>query len=73
MGKYPMTDKVRERINKLTDWESRLEVLRLRNQGWTLQQIAEHAGISKQAVSKKLRKMEGMSVAEAEQLAQSLE
>lgn len=52
------------------DWEQRLEILRLRNQGWKFKDIGNHLGISKQAVHQAWTKIKDMSVEQAEEYAE---
>ena len=66
---YEMSQKVIDRNNRQTNWERRLTVLRLRNQGWEFHKIGEHLGVSKQAVYHMWSKVKDMSVAEAEEYA----
>lgn len=42
--KYTVSDKVKTRMLKATDLDRRLEIMRLRNQGWEFRQIAEKIG-----------------------------
>lgn len=65
---YTITDKVIEKNRRSTDWEQRLEIVRLRNQGWGFSQIGDKLGITKQAVYYYWKKTKDMSVEELENM-----
>lgn len=54
------------------NWDKRIEVLTLKNQGWTFQQIADKHKTSKQAVQTMHSKMKDMTVQEIEEKYKSL-
>lgn len=66
--KYTMTDKRKMRDIKQTDWEKRIEIMTLKNQGWTFEQIADKQNTTLQAVSKVYNKMKDMSIEELEEM-----
>lgn len=69
MKKYTMSDKRKAvDINK-ANWEQRLEILRLVNQGWSYRQIAKKIGSNHQNVHQIYTKIKDMTVEEAEQYA----
>jgi len=73
MKKYTMSRKRKEVDLKKSNWEMRLDILILRNQGWTYKKIAEKYDVSRQAVAEIYKKIQHMTVKEAEKIAQSLE
>lgn len=53
---------------KKADWDQRLEIFRLRNQGWTFQQIADKMGVSRQSVNEAYQKIKDLTIDEIENL-----
>lgn len=68
MKKYTMSASRAENDLAKTNWENVLEVLTLRNQGWTFQAIADKMGMSKQNVHQLYTRMSHLTVGEAEVL-----
>jgi len=66
MKKYTMS--VKRRIKDLAsfDFDQAIQVLTLRNQGWTFDQIGDHFGLSHQRVMAIYKQVAGMTVEEAE-------
>ena len=65
--KYKISDKWKlANLNRM-DFEKRIEVVILRNQGWTLQQIADKWGTTKQAVLDLYKKVSKMTVKQLEE------
>jgi len=64
--KYNMSQKKLDHIKSMTDWEKRLEIFRLYNQGWTYDQIGEKLDITKQRVGEIYRSIEHMTLEEVE-------
>lgn len=62
-----MSDKRKEEDIRKADWERRLEILRLKNQGWSYRQIAAKIGTNHQNVGQIYNKVKNMTVEEAEQ------
>jgi len=70
---YTMSDKRKMQDLLQADWERRIKVLTLVNQGWTMDRIGQRLGMSKQAVSQMYNKIKKMTVKEAEQIVVDLE
>jgi predicted transcriptional regulator len=66
--KYTKSQKVINKNNRIADWEKRIEIMILKNQGWTGTKIAEKFNCSHQAIYYLLKKMDKMTVEEAELL-----
>ena len=73
MKKYTMSRKRKEVDLRKSNWEMRLDILILRNQGGTYKKIAEKYDVSRQAVTEIYKKIAHMTVRQAEKIAQSLE
>lgn len=54
------------------DWEQRLNVVRLHNQGWNFSQIARFYGISRQAISQKYKLISRYTIQELEQISKQI-
>jgi len=66
MKKYTVSEKVLNARARMTNWEKRLEVFRLKNQGWSYQQIGDYLGQSRQSIQDIYRKISTMTVKEIE-------
>jgi transcriptional regulator len=64
--KYTMSISRRIKDLRSFDFDKALEVLFLRNQGWTYDQIGDHLGLSHQRVMAIYKQVAGMTVEEAE-------
>lgn len=64
----PKTEAEIERNRKESDWNKRLDVLILRNQGWTFEQIGKKYGITKVAVRQMYERIKHMTIEEVEKL-----
>lgn len=73
MTKYTMSEERIKADQRRSDWDRRIEVLTLINQGWSMSGVARHLGISRQAVSAMYGKIKNMSVIEAEQIVADIE
>lgn len=72
--KYTISKKVAEYAFERTDWETRLEVLKLRDQRkWSFQKIADKLGLKRQRVHQIYEKISVMSIAEAELIVSKLQ
>lgn len=78
--RYTNSPKRKERDLKQVNWENRLEVMRLRSQGWTFEAIGEKIGLTKQraikigeATEKLYKELEFKTIEELEQLAKKYE
>lgn len=69
MSRYTMSKKRKARDRTQADWEQRLEIFRLRNQGWEFQKIADKLGTSKQNVNEIYLKIKDMDINKIENLA----
>lgn len=67
-----MSLKRRIRDLQLLDIDQGIEVLTLRNQGWTFESIATSLGMTRQRANKIYKYMLGMSIEEAELIRQCL-
>jgi transcriptional regulator len=72
MKKYTMSLKRRIRDLQQIDIDKGIEVLTLRNQGWTFESIGTSLGMTRQGANKLYKYMLGMSVEEAELIRQCL-
>jgi len=64
--KYTMSLKRKLRDLKLFNFDQAMEILFLRNQGWTYDQIGDHFGLSHQRVMQIYKQVAGMTTEEAE-------
>jgi len=64
--KYTMSDERKLSDLKQADFEKRIEVWMLRNQGWSFQGIGDHIGTTHQAASKMYRKIKDLTIEELE-------
>lgn len=60
------------RNQHLANWEKRIEILTLKNQGWSVRKIARKYDLSTARVYAILNALEGMTVAEAEAISKQL-
>lgn len=56
-----------ERDLKQTNWERKIEILTLKNQGWSDEKIGNKLGISQQAVNKHYNAISHLTVQELEE------
>jgi transcriptional regulator len=63
---YAKTDKRLKAEAKQTDWQQRMEIMRLKIQGWSDQKIADKLGCSRQNVSSIYHKFRYKTVSELE-------
>jgi transcriptional regulator len=68
MKKYSNSPKVKKRNILFTNWDRRIEILILKNQGWTYEQIAKKYGVTKQAVYEIYKKISSMTIDELEKM-----
>lgn len=64
-----MSEKRKENDINKANWERRLEILRLKNQGWSFAKISDKVGGSRQNAFEIYTKIKDMTVEEAEQYA----
>lgn len=62
-----------ETSNKITNWSNRIEILTLKNQGWSLRQIANKLGISNTSVTNTYHKIKNKSLDELEEMRRKYE
>lgn len=68
--------KTQKRLNqdkRSANWLSRLEIFRLRNQGWTFAQIGEKMGVTRQRICSQYHRVKDMDVRELELLVKKQE
>lgn len=61
------------RNQHLANWEKRVEILTLKNQGWSVRKIARKFDLSTARIYAILQAMEGMTVEDAEAISNQLE
>jgi len=66
MKKYTMSIKRRIKDLQSFDFDQAIQVLILRNQGWTYDQIGDSVGLSHQRIQEIHKQVAGMTVEEAE-------
>lgn len=66
---YTMSKKRKQRDIGEADWEQRLEIFRLRNQGWTFSKIGEKMNCSRQNAQEIYDKIKDMDIEDIEKLA----
>ena len=62
------TKKMLKAYSKMTDWDRRIEILTLKNQGWSFNMIARKYSISPQAVYDMYSKIKDLTVDKLEYL-----
>mgnify|MGYP003511449482 FL=1 len=60
------------RNQHLANWNQRIEILTLKNQGWSVRKIARKYDLSTARVYAILTALQGMTVAEAEEISKKL-
>lgn len=65
---YTMSEARIKEDYRRTQWENRLEILRLRLQGWSFGKIAEKMGTTSQNVQEIFNKMRKITVKELEEI-----
>ena len=71
MKKYTMSASRAEVDLMKTNWENVMEVLRLRNQGWTFKKIGDKLGMTRQNAQQLYARMSHLSVGEVEVLSRT--
>jgi DNA-directed RNA polymerase sigma subunit (sigma70/sigma32) len=66
--KMNMTDKRKARDESMINWEKRMEIARLMNQGWTTNKVGEKLGISGQRVRQINKVIRGKTIQELEEM-----
>jgi transcriptional regulator len=61
------------RNQHLANWEKRVEILTLKNQGWSVRKIARKFDLSTARIYAILHALEGMTVEDAEAISKQLE
>ena len=67
--KYTITEKRKQNDIRSANWEKRLEIFILRNQGWKFAAIAKKLGCTRQFASFTYNKIKNMTVEEINKLA----
>lgn len=69
---YTMSEARKKSDLKQANWENRMQIFMLRNQGWTFTKIAEYMSekkrITRQAVSQSWNKIKDMDIREIQKL-----
>ena len=60
------------RNQHLANWNQRIEILTLKNQGWSVRKIARKYDLSTARIYAILNALQGMTVAEAEEISKKL-
>lgn len=66
---YTKSEKRIKADRQQADWEQRLEIFRLRNQGWTFSKIGEKLGCSRQNANNIYEKIKDMPIEKIEKFA----
>lgn len=68
-----MSEKRKIRDLKMANWENRIKLLTLVNQGWSIYGAARYLKMHHQSAYQIMKRIKGMSVDEAQKIADSLE
>lgn len=67
--KKELTTKQIEAIHEQTNWDYRLEILTLKNQGWSYRDIAKKLNVTHQAIADVYKKIEHLTIEELQAMA----